>query len=179
MPQLTDKQRKFCKYYLALGNASKAAKMAGYSEKAAGQAGFRLVNDEKIKAELKRLRLEIVEDLDIPTTGEILESYLRDLRFDPAKCFDKSGNSLPPKDIPPEARKGLKAFQVKPIYYSGRLIDIEYKYVFPDQQAVRQDLARFLGMFEKDNSQQAQRSEGLAKALREAFSAVSKDKSGD
>jgi phage terminase small subunit len=72
----------FITEYLRTFNKTEAAKAAGYSEKTAGQQGYRLFNDAQIKAEIDRRYQEmigpkekIVHDVlttltDILATGE-------------------------------------------------------------------------------------------------------------
>lgn len=62
---LNDRQRLFCEEYANIANASRAARLAGYSEKTAGQHGHDLLKNPKIRAEIERIRQERLADLGI------------------------------------------------------------------------------------------------------------------
>lgn len=82
--KLTDKQKLFCDFYVGecRFNATKAAKMAGYSEKTAYQQGFELLRQPKIRnyidAALRQMTLganEVLARLTEIANGSI-ESFL-------------------------------------------------------------------------------------------------------
>lgn len=52
---LNTRQRKFCEYYVELGNATEAAKRAGYSEKTARSQGQRMLTFVDIQNYIKQL----------------------------------------------------------------------------------------------------------------------------
>ena len=62
--KLTEKQKRFIDYYIETGNASEAARRAGYSEKTAGWIGQENLQKPTIKAaidaRLKELRSKSV-----------------------------------------------------------------------------------------------------------------------
>ncbi len=60
-PTLPDKQRRFIDEYLIDSNAARAAIAVGYSEKAAKQTGYRLLQIPEIAAEIKRRRMDLCE----------------------------------------------------------------------------------------------------------------------
>jgi hypothetical protein len=66
--ELTPKQRKFAKRYVKTGNATKAAKDAGYSPRTAYSIGSENLTKPEIKAYMDSLaaEAEIVEGLTIP-----------------------------------------------------------------------------------------------------------------
>lgn len=53
---ITDRQRAFIDSYLVCRNASRAAEAAGYSPKAAGSQGYRLLKNAEIQAEIARVQ---------------------------------------------------------------------------------------------------------------------------
>lgn len=66
MPRaLNHKQKLFVKYYLIHENATKAAKLAGYSEKSAGQIGSELLKDGRIGTAIHEGREAVYAKLDI------------------------------------------------------------------------------------------------------------------
>jgi hypothetical protein len=84
---LTAKEALFVHSYMQSGNATRAAKEAGYSAKTAGQAGCRLLKSAKIKAEIERVskgamaKVEEAADAAIEryavTAGSVIESLAR------------------------------------------------------------------------------------------------------
>lgn len=84
--KLSEKQRKFADFYLETGNASKAARMAGYSEKTARLIGqenllkpaIKSYIDEKLKAIKSKKTADITEVLEFFTSvmrGEIKDAF--------------------------------------------------------------------------------------------------------
>lgn len=58
---LTDRQRVFIAEYAKTGNATLAAKAAGYSPKTAYAQGCRLLKDPLVDSELKKLRVQMLK----------------------------------------------------------------------------------------------------------------------
>jgi phage terminase small subunit len=54
--QLTEKQRRFCERYCVVWNAARAAREAGYSEKAARETGYELLTKPHIKAYIQQIK---------------------------------------------------------------------------------------------------------------------------
>ncbi len=69
---MTLKQQAFCDYYIASGNATEAAKKAGYSEKTAYSIGQRLLKDVEIRNQIQQASQQ-VQKSRIATAEEILE----------------------------------------------------------------------------------------------------------
>lgn len=64
--KLTDKEKKFCKFYRLYGkNATKAARLAGYSEKTAKEIGSQNLTKLHIQDEIKRVSENIEETVCI------------------------------------------------------------------------------------------------------------------
>ena len=75
--KLTEKQRRFVDYYIETGNASEAARRAGYSEKTAGWIGQENLQKPTIKAAIDA-RLKDLEDKRIAKAddGEVKEEHV-------------------------------------------------------------------------------------------------------
>lgn len=72
--KLTPKQKKFCEFYVQSGNATDAARKAGYSLKTAEAIGLENLGKPGIKAYIA----EIVDDQDkkrVADAAEVLEFY--------------------------------------------------------------------------------------------------------
>lgn len=69
---MTEKQLKFCEYYLQTLNATESAKKAGYSEKTAKQSGQRLLTFVDVKEYIEK-RLEEQDAKLVADTDEIMK----------------------------------------------------------------------------------------------------------
>lgn len=69
---MTPKQQAFCDYYITSGNATEAAKKAGYSEKTAYSIGQRLLKDVEIRNQIQQASQQ-AQKSRIATAEEILE----------------------------------------------------------------------------------------------------------
>ena len=77
--KLTEKQRRFVDYYIETGNASEAARRAGYSEKTAGWIGQENLRKPTIKAAIDA-RLREFEGKRIAKAEEVLQFLTSALR---------------------------------------------------------------------------------------------------
>lgn len=77
--KLTEKQRRFVDYYIETGNASEAARRAGYSEKTAGWIGQENLQKPTIKAAVDA-RLKELEDKRIAKADEVMQFLTSTLR---------------------------------------------------------------------------------------------------
>ncbi len=76
--KLTTRLCTFAREYYLSGNATDAARKAGYSEKSAVQQGSRLLTYENVQAELRRLEIETAERFKIDRdffVRELLENH--------------------------------------------------------------------------------------------------------
>lgn len=77
--KLTPKQKRFCEEYLKSGNATEAAKKAGYKEKAAHSMGAENLRKPAISAYIKR-RTDEQEATQVADSNEILKFYTAVMR---------------------------------------------------------------------------------------------------
>lgn len=77
--KLTEKQKRFVDYYIETGNASEAARRAGYSEKTAGWIGQENLQKPTIKAAIDA-RLKELEDKRIAKADEVMQFLTSTLR---------------------------------------------------------------------------------------------------
>ena len=77
--KLTEKQRRFVDYYIETGNASEAARRAGYSEKTAGWIGQENLQKPTIKAAIDA-RLRELEGKRIAKADEVMQFLTSTLR---------------------------------------------------------------------------------------------------
>lgn len=100
--KLTPKQKRFCEEYLKSGNATEAAKKAGYKEKAAHSMGAENLRKPAISAYIKR-RTDEQEAALVADSNEILKFYTAVMRGEVKNQFGmdaslsdrlKAGDSL-------------------------------------------------------------------------------------
>ena len=85
--KLTPKQKAFCDEYLICGNATKAAKKAGYSEKTAMAIGNENLRKPLILGYIKKRQKEI-DDAKIADIQEVLEYFTSVMRGEVKDQFD-------------------------------------------------------------------------------------------
>lgn len=72
--KLTTKQKNFCEYYLQTGNATEAARLAGYSDKTARVIGTENLSKPAISEYITKRRAEMDKAL-IADSDEVLRFY--------------------------------------------------------------------------------------------------------
>lgn len=77
--KLTEKQKRFVDYYIETGNASEAARRAGYAEKAAYRTGSENLRKPQVKAAINA-RLKELEDKRIAKADEVMQFLTSTLR---------------------------------------------------------------------------------------------------
>lgn len=126
--ELTERQKRFAEFYLAEPNAAKAAIRAGYSERSAAQAGYRLQRQPEVQAYIAQM-LSGMREARVADAEEVLAFYtsvmrqrvhdqkaftLRRegvLREEGARTVTKE-ESVQTVDIKPTVRDAMEAAQV-------------------------------------------------------------------
>lgn len=85
--ELTPKQKAFADYYLKTGNATEAAKLAGYSENSAKQIGTENLSKPSISQYIAE-RQKQVEDSRIADISEVLQFFTSVMRGEIKDQFD-------------------------------------------------------------------------------------------
>nr|DAV89525.1 MAG TPA: Terminase small subunit [Caudoviricetes sp.] len=97
--KLTPKQQRFVSEYLRLGNATQAAKEAGYSEKTAFRIGTENLQKPAIARAIERAqarrndRLELEEDFELKKAIEIMKMCM-----EPKQVYDMKGRPVKDED---------------------------------------------------------------------------------
>lgn len=76
---LNARQKAFCEYYVACGNATEAAKKAGYSERTARSIGQRLLTNVDIQKYIQEL-LDKLEEKRMASAEEVLKFLTASMR---------------------------------------------------------------------------------------------------
>ena len=85
---LNARQKAFCEYYVASGNATESAKKAGYSEKTAKSIGQRLLTFVDVQTYIEELN-QNVKNNRIADMTEVKEFWTETLRNNKAKMQDR------------------------------------------------------------------------------------------
>lgn len=85
--ELTPKQQAFADYYIECGNATEAAKKAGYSEKTAQQMGSENLLKPVVSAYIKE-RLEEQRAKRVASADEVMEFFSAVMRGEVRDAFD-------------------------------------------------------------------------------------------
>lgn len=106
----------FCREFAIDFNAARAARAAGYSEKAAKQQGHTLLTNTDLQTKIKEILQARIEKVEI--RGEEVLRRLNDIGdFDPADCYDPENNTLKNiHEIPAHIRKCIKSIRVDEIF---------------------------------------------------------------
>ena len=86
--KLNARQKAFCEYFVASGNATESAVKAGYSEKYAGQNSDKLLKNTNIQIYIEELNKK-VKDKRIADITEVKEFWTDVLRNNDAKMQDR------------------------------------------------------------------------------------------
>lgn len=86
-PELTEKQRLFCLYYIKSYNATMSAIKAGYAKDRAHVTGSELVRNSKVSGEIRRLKGRALQDLYIDAL-DVLEVYAKIAFADITECVE-------------------------------------------------------------------------------------------
>jgi phage terminase small subunit len=152
---LTDKQRRFVQEYLIDLNATQAALRAGYAEgKQAEVQGHRLLSNAKIQKALHLRQAEIAESLEVTQERVVAEfagigfADIGDLmswkKRDPRKPLESLVTLKESAALPARVRRTIQSVEEGKDGLKLRL---------HDKLAALDKLSRFLGLYEKDNSQ--------------------------
>lgn len=102
----------FAQAYLAKGNASEAARTAGYTGTHVRGTASRLLKEPAVQKRIMELRTDLLQELGI-TQRAILAEYARIAFFDLRQCFDEHGNLLSMEKMPPDAARVLAVYEVE------------------------------------------------------------------
>ena len=114
--KLTEKQKRFCDYYIETGNATEAAIKAGYSQRTARFIGAENLTKPNIKLYIEQ-RLKELEDERIADATEVLQYLTSVMRGEMTETryiavYDKDGSFVEEREGPPTVRDRNKAAEL-------------------------------------------------------------------
>lgn len=141
------RRRLFVEAYLQTGgNATEAAKCAGFSEKTAYSQGQRLLKDVEVQAAISFRRAAVEETSEL-TTKRTLDEIARIAFFDPRGLFRPDGSLKPASEWTDEQAAAISSVEIDD---SGKV-----KVRFWDKNSALEKAAKHLGLYETDNKQRA------------------------
>lgn len=157
---MTPKQREFCRHYVKLGSAEKAALAAGYAEKYARAKSHKILEAPDVIDEIKRLRARLNEQADKSAT-DVVNEYSK-IAFADRVDFLKEDPDRPGEFIyksPDELTADQRSIVEKVTYTSVEIVVIEdgepqnvwrkhYNYVLADKANALQQMGRHFGIFD-------------------------------
>lgn len=171
-----DRRTLFVEAYLSNGqNITQAALAAGFSPKSAASQGSRLLKDAKIQQVIDARRGALMEKAQL-TTESLYLSLRQALFFDPRKLYREDGSMKSVPELDDDTAMALSAFEVfeefgpagtttemEPQPHGGGLkrqqrglIGHTKKVKWLDKNAARDQAAKILGAYERDNNQKGE-----------------------
>jgi len=154
---LTPKQQKFAQEYIITGNATKAYKLAYDTScmkpTTINRKAKECLDHGKISATIAQLRSAMAKRAQIDQdmlTGEYARIAFLDFRI----FFDDLGQLIPVSELSDDAAAALAGLETV-ITGSGDQVEYLKKIKTHDKLKALRDLAKHLGFFKEDNSQQS------------------------
>jgi phage terminase small subunit len=107
---MTHRKALFAKHYALSGNATAAAKEAGYSAKTAHTQGPRLLDDVEVTRLVVQERERHARALEL-NADEIREHVRAIATFDPSQLYDAKGRLIPLHRLPKQVRIAVESYQ--------------------------------------------------------------------
>lgn len=168
------RRRVFVDAYIANGgNATEAAKSAGYSKKTARQQGARLLSDVAIKASIAARAEKTAKKYEL-TADLVVRSLVRDLSFDPAKLYNEDGTLKQITELDEDTRTSLAAVEFLQVGSLDAPVFVR-KVKWQPPSPAREQAAKILGMFREDNKQKTDALAELLSELKGTVLGVAKD----
>lgn len=168
--KLTDKQARFVEEYLIDLNATQAAIRAGYSAKTADSQAAQLVANPKVAEAIQKAKEKFSNKLEISAERVLQEMAalaFSDLGDVMAWGPDAESTELyPSEELKPEHRRAVSSVKVRKMVLKSRGVDedgepsvhveesiLSTEIKLHDKSKALDQLARHLGLFDKDNEQ--------------------------
>jgi phage terminase small subunit len=160
MKSLTGKQMRFCAYFVETGNASKAYRRvyncARSKPTTIRRSAHELLQNPNVTAMVEQLQKEEQDRIKRKyqvNNDRAMREYVRTAFSDIRKLFDRSGNLLPIDQIDPDTARAIASIEVVENTRGrgeGTFVYYTYRIKMADKLAALRDVAKMLGMFNKD-----------------------------
>jgi phage terminase small subunit len=144
--KLNMQQTIFVIEYVKSRNATQAAIKAGYSDKTAASAGYRLLRNVYIQAEIER-RLDDLAAAANVTVERVLKERARIAFFDPRNLFDDTGAPIPVQSLDDDSAAAIAGLDVVTQGGTDGAAGVVMKIKIADKNAALTALEKHLGMY--------------------------------
>lgn len=157
----------FVEAYIANGgNATEAAKTAGYSAKTAGVTGCQLLKDPNVSSAIAERSKSLAKKYEL-TADLVVKSIVQELTFDPANLYQAGGQLKDITELDEDTRMALASVEFEQLGSQDAPVFVR-KMKWASRHNAREQAMKHLGMFEKDNEQKASALSGLPREMIEA-----------
>jgi phage terminase small subunit len=125
---LTDKQEKFCQFYLVELNATKAARQAGYSLNSAHEIGYENLLKPDIQKRIEVLRADMAISHNV-TKERIAKEYARLAYLDPRNLYHPNGTRKAIHELDDDTAAAINSIEMELESYLDDDLNIAYRYV--------------------------------------------------
>jgi phage terminase small subunit len=144
--KMTPKQAIFVAEYSIDGNATRAARDAGFSWATAHVTGARLLKDPKVAAAIAAGQARREQKLEI-TAERVLRELAKLAFYDISEIFDEDGNLLPVHRMDETARAAIAGLDMETTDGPGRVRTITQKVKLADKGLNLERLGKYLKLF--------------------------------
>lgn len=143
--KLTPRNERFCQEYLIDLNVSAAARRAGFSQKTAGQIGYKLFKDVQIQARIHELQVNSATEFNI-TKQKVMRVLHNIIGSDINDLIDsETGAVLPPAQWPEHMRGVVSGIESDDLYAGTLPIGLKRKVKLWDKNKAIELLNKMLG----------------------------------
>lgn len=170
-----DRKKAFVEAYITNGgNATAAAKTAGYSVKTAGSQGQRLLKDVEISTQIAKRQDALAEKHEL-TTDSVIAELSKIVHVDPRQLFNEDGTVKAPGEWSDRMAGAIASVEVLEEYEGQgkdrKFVGYTKKVKFWDKNSAIDKAMKHLGLFEKDNEQKTGALAGLPPDILKAIAA--------
>lgn len=167
------REQLFVSAMLANGcNKTQAAITAGYSERTAGQKGLELSKRPNVIHMLSAAQVKMAKKHDL-TADSVIAELSKIVHADTRKLFGEDGRLLHPKDWPDEMAGAVASVEVDELFEGTgkdrKWIGYTKKVKLWDKNSGIEKAMKYLGLFERDNSQKLGVLESLPRDVLQAI----------
>jgi len=152
MPELSEKQKRFCQEYMKDLNGTQAAIRAGYSKKTAKEIASQHLTKLNIQEEIKKLQDKHANKVNI-TVEDLLRELQMMYQIDISELYDENGDLKPINELPKNITRSISEVTVVTKKFGETIATDTSKIKFYSKLDAIEKLARHLGFYEADNMQ--------------------------
>ncbi|MCH8506461.1 MAG: terminase small subunit [Ectothiorhodospiraceae bacterium] len=159
------KRARFIDAYIANGgNATDAAKTAGYSEKTAYAQGHRLLKHAEVQRALVERQEKLAQKYEL-TVESVIQSLANAVHFDPRKLYKEDGSLKPIHELDDATADAITGLEVVTMGGEDAGVTLYTRKVkWLDKNTAREQAMKHLGQYQADNTQRSPL-EGMPPAL--------------